>query len=506
MELKIFRDTLPQAGANCTLKTELPLETEILISDYLPQIFKLVKCFVKPVVLQKRLQSGRFVLDGYLRCTVFYQGEEGAGLCQTEQKLPFSRQIDLPEFPFTSWTAVVEAQTEYINSRAVDPRRIELRGAVSLLITVRAQCKTEVITALADGGIEQQLSTLHGTRSTLVVDKMITLEGTMEFAQKPGAVLDITGRTDLRELKLLSGKAVVKGELKVQCAWRTSDKGVLQEQSATLFLNQVLDLEGLTEDSQLLCVPEPIGFTLTQGEQENVQQLTANVMLHLRGWRPYQLQYVSDAFSTCQETKISSCEIVTESVVEMVNETVEGKGIGPLPDAGAQLKACFVSYGPIQLVCKGGDYLLACRATATAFAENSLAELESYEKTIELALPVPRSEEAVEQLYPECWIQTEDIRCSCSGGTLEVTVTAWIEGAVLARKTQQGVSEIELGEALVNADPEIALRIYYARKDEAIFDIARRFCVSPSQILQANDLDAESKELTVPQHLLIPAK
>ena len=49
MELKIFRDDLPQAGAGCTVKAELPLETEILISDYLPPVFKLVKCFVRPV-------------------------------------------------------------------------------------------------------------------------------------------------------------------------------------------------------------------------------------------------------------------------------------------------------------------------------------------------------------------------------------------------------------------------------------------------------------------------
>ena len=33
MELKIFRDTLPQGGAGCTVKAELPLETDIRISD-----------------------------------------------------------------------------------------------------------------------------------------------------------------------------------------------------------------------------------------------------------------------------------------------------------------------------------------------------------------------------------------------------------------------------------------------------------------------------------------
>ena len=118
MELKIFRDTLPQAGTSCTVKAELPLETEILISDYLPPVFKLVKCFAKPEVLQKQLQPGRLTLEGYLRCTVFYQGEDGAGLCQTEQKLPFTKALELPSFAATAWTACVEGQTEYLNCRA----------------------------------------------------------------------------------------------------------------------------------------------------------------------------------------------------------------------------------------------------------------------------------------------------------------------------------------------------------------------------------------------------
>ena len=58
-----LRDALPAAGANCTVKAELPLETEILISDYLPPVFKLVKCFAKPVVLQKQLQPGKLTLE-----------------------------------------------------------------------------------------------------------------------------------------------------------------------------------------------------------------------------------------------------------------------------------------------------------------------------------------------------------------------------------------------------------------------------------------------------------
>ena len=193
MELKIFRDTLPQGGAGCTVKAELPLETEIRISDDLPPVGKMVKCFVHPVVLQRQLQPGRLTLEGYLRCTVFYQSEAEKDLCQTEQKLPFTRQLELPELAFTAWTAVVEGQTEYLNTRAADPRRIEVRGAYGLVVTVHTQCKTEVITALADGGIEQQLRTLQGVRSVAVLDKLVTLEGELVFAKPPAAVLDITG-------------------------------------------------------------------------------------------------------------------------------------------------------------------------------------------------------------------------------------------------------------------------------------------------------------------------
>ena len=149
MELKVFRDILCAGGGCCAAKAEIPVETEILISDYLPQVFKVVKCFVRPVVLQKQLQPGRLTLEGYVRCTVYYQGEDGAGLCQAEQKLPFHKVLELPDFPFTAWSAVVEGQTEYINCRAVTPRRIEVRGAYGLTASVCTQCSTEVITRRA---------------------------------------------------------------------------------------------------------------------------------------------------------------------------------------------------------------------------------------------------------------------------------------------------------------------------------------------------------------------
>ena len=439
MELKIFRDTLPQGGAGCTVKAELPLETEIRISDDLPPVGKLVKCFVHPVVLQRQLQPGRLTLEGYLRCTVFYQSEAEKGLCQTEQKLPFTRQLELPELAFTAWTAVVEGQTEYLNTRAADQ----------------------------------------------------------------AAVLDITGNACVAEVKLLAGKAVVKGELRVQCAWRAEGDTALQSQAAALPFQQVIDLEGITEDCRCLCVAEPVGFTLSQAESA-AAQLTANVMLHLRAWRSYQLQVAVDAFSTRFETELTPQPLVTEQLLCTLNDTATATGSGPLPDAGAQLRACFVHYGPQQTVQKGEGWVLTAKAVVTALAENTLGELESYEKTLEVNIPLPITPPEGTMLVPECWLSTENVQCTCAGGTLEATITVRAEGTILGCATSPVIGSITLGDSLPDTDPEIALRIYYAQAGEEVFAVARRFHVAPAQILAANQLEEELTSLPQAQRLLIP--
>ena len=76
MELKVFKDTLAAYGGRWETRQELPVETEILIPDYQPAVFKIVKCLMQPVVLQNRVASGRWHCEGYLRCTVYYQSDE----------------------------------------------------------------------------------------------------------------------------------------------------------------------------------------------------------------------------------------------------------------------------------------------------------------------------------------------------------------------------------------------------------------------------------------------
>ncbi|MEF9976382.1 MAG: DUF3794 domain-containing protein, partial [Oscillospiraceae bacterium] len=95
MDLKVYKDLVTAAETVCETTAELPIETEILIPDYLPQVFKIVKCFVRLVILQKQMSASRMTADGYLRCIVYYQSESDQSLCLIEQNIPFTKPVAL---------------------------------------------------------------------------------------------------------------------------------------------------------------------------------------------------------------------------------------------------------------------------------------------------------------------------------------------------------------------------------------------------------------------------
>ena len=53
-------------------------------------------------------------------------------------------------------------------------------------------------------------------------------------------------------------------------------------------------------------------------------------------------------------------------------------------------------------------------------------------------------------------------------------------------------------------DPEVSLRICYAQPGEELFAIARRYHVSPGQMLAANDLPDGTARLDEARRLLVP--
>ena len=175
-------------------RQELPVETEILIPDYLPAVFKIVKCLLEPVIMQNSVADRRWQCSGYLRCTVYYQSDEaGTRLYRTEQKYAFEKTIDLPEGNYLPGAARLWGELEYCNCRSVSEHRIDIRGAYTLNAAIGMVEPVEFITNLTGCGVEQRSQQLNGIICAACEERTFTAETPFPLPGEGETVLDITG-------------------------------------------------------------------------------------------------------------------------------------------------------------------------------------------------------------------------------------------------------------------------------------------------------------------------
>lgn len=503
MELKIFRDTLCSMGPACEAKAELPIEAEILIPDYLPQIFKIVKCLVHLVTLQKQVSQGRITAEGYLRCVVYYEAEDDQSLCQTEQKIPFTRTMELPQGEYGACQIQVGGQVEYLNCRAVNQRRVDVRGAFGLTARITPQVQQEVITALAECGIEQKMCSISTARSLVSLDKLITAEETLALGETPQAVLEATGVGTVEEIKLVSGKAVVKGSIQMELVYRTSAGDGLQTARQAVPFNQILDIDQVPEDSQCFAYAEMTGCTLmaAAGAEEGIG-ITVTALLHLRIWRSGEHYLVEDAFSTQYHTQLEQQPVYSEQLQEQLHQSTAVQVEGSLPDEDAQLLHCFVLPQSLELVQKDQQLVFSGRAWAHILCRNSLGELDCYDKLFEYQFPQQFGGQPEDYRF-ECWPSVASVQVEKEAGQAMVKAQMELNGLVFARCRQNVLGQVECTSPLESTEADIALRIYYAKAGEEVFAIAKQYHVPAAELVRANQL--EEQTLQAPARLLVPS-
>lgn len=499
----MYNDAVTAAETICDTKLELPVETEILIPDYLPQVFKIVKCMVSAIVLQKQVSGARLTLEGYLRLVVLYQSDsETEGLCRTEQKMPFSKQIDLHHTEAPGACVTVRGETEYVNCRAINQRRIDIRGAYALGVHVKAQTQSQIITAMSDSGIEQKMLPISGLQTLALQDKLITVEETVAFDAPPAMILHIACAANVQETKLVAGKAVLKGTLSADITYRAEDSPALRHTQKELLFNEVLEVPGAEESCQCVALAEATGCTITAAE-DGTNALSVTALLQVKVYRNVEILAVCDAYSTQYETALTYGEAHVERLQEMISQQAEAVAQGTLPDPDAVLVDVFTEALLPELVQQGEVCVVRGRVLVHMLCRNTLGEIDCYDKACEYTLPrVYNAPQGDLFLWAQAGIVEANARKT--GETASVTVLVRVQGVVTQRTAGKVLQQVVCEEPYAPQESNVALRIYYAQPGEQVFDIARRYRVPVAALINTNTLD--SSEIVQKTQLLIPSQ
>ncbi len=190
MELQLKRQSVAINETLCRTTVEQPIECDALLPDYCPDIVKILRCEVTPILTGNQVSGSQLTVDGVAAARVFYLSDAGC-LRSAEYKIPFSRVVEIK--PSSSRPVVrVSPSVGYFNCRAVSPRRLDLRGAISLSILVTA-CREEDVVAGAEGmGVLTRGEEREVTRVTGQEVRPFTLREELELpSDKPSIRLPL---------------------------------------------------------------------------------------------------------------------------------------------------------------------------------------------------------------------------------------------------------------------------------------------------------------------------
>ncbi|MEG1782972.1 MAG: hypothetical protein RR253_06965, partial [Oscillospiraceae bacterium] len=237
----------------------------------------------------------------------------------------------------------------------------------------------------------------------------------------------------------------------------------------------------------------------TQNPDTKKVNCVVTAQLDVRAFKKQEIIALTDAFSkeyTCSVDK--ETVIVDENLISLAKnfsftmEDTLGKGYS--------IAYAFVETGAVRGYPQLDKTVPKLKLTISAIAKNSQGEYECFTKTedcpFELSEPLSPLDELI--LSP----QLNDYSTLLSDEKLTVKLSITLSGFIIKRKEIDVLNSFdELLEKPLEKSRQ-ALILYYAHKNEKIFDIARRYKTSTQQILQENEIAGklvpEDKMLFIP--------
>jgi len=337
MELNLQRQTVTVNEAVYSGAVEQPLECDVLLPDYCPDIQKILRCEVSPSLLSAPVSGEKLTVDGMAVVHLYYLSEDGC-LRHAEYKIPYTKTIELRSSPASPSVHVTQS-IDYFNCRAVSPRRLDMRGAVSIQARVSSLCEEQIVCGADGAGMQFCSDRAENTVLLPQSARQLSVREELELGYgKPaiGNIIRYTASADVSDYKVISGKVVTKGELSVRIIYQCEeDPKQLELMEYAIPVSQVVDVEGVDEECVCNVWYDVCGLDVSpkrNGDGENrVFALEAAVNACVCAHRRVELDTCCDCYSTLYECKQSQKQLPFLKLLDVVSETCTSKESIDLP-------------------------------------------------------------------------------------------------------------------------------------------------------------------------------
>ncbi len=478
--------------------SEQPVDVDFTLPDYCPDIEKILKCTAVPSIFSKNLSGGNLEIDGAVNIKVLYLDAKNKTIRCCEHSSPFSCSFTVKGETENAVTSV-SLKTEYINCRALTPRRLDIHGAFTVSVRVMANGSQEIPETVQGDDIEQKVSVVPISSLACLSNGMINLNETLDIGRnRPAPQTIIRTELDIRrsEPKIAAEKLIVKGEAVLKILYVTDlETGELDSAEFSIPINEMVDAIGATEDClcdmDLTVQSYEASLKSDFDDDSTLIGFEAKLCVTAAIYAEDTVQMVDDVYSRSYELDLAykqmNCKHITSVIDDEITEKCDLKlgenTISRIIDIYGDSPQCAAEFqhdeNKMSFKGKITCCILGCDENNAVFYT---------ERPIEFS----REYDIGETVNPSCKPVVTPIGMSfrISGEkSLEVKAGISLHAAVTECASKRAVSEVSADENQKRErDKTAALTIYYADEGENLWSIARSYCTSVEAIKMQNDI------------------
>lgn len=485
-------------------QAEQGVEFDYILPDYYPDIFSIVKCTLKPKISSYNVSGDKLICDGVVSISVLYLSENSSDLNLVEHRYTYSKTVDLPKICEKASVTIVP-KTDYCTCRAVSGRRIDVRGAVSFKIRVASEKNIEIITDAEGCGVQLKKTPVLYCDNRILVQKQYVAREEIETEEIKGTVKSIISADAVcivNECKVVSDKVVLKGEARLKAVYiyedgEKSDFGVLE---AEIPLSQIVDADGISERHVCYAQFRALSCDLTI-KQKNESGSTLfgcelTIESSVSAGAEGTIYPVTDMYSTDYESSFTSMQLKTETNPRYISQQLTLRELVSCTDAPPESVvdcSCELS----NIICKGKsaeELVISGQASYICIVkkENNMPAFVEKTSPFELIVPVGS---LTQDSSIEPYLQVTSVSYSMdSDGKIDIRAVVFVQGCLYQNVTVDIIKEMAVDESTAKEKQnDYLLKLYFAEKNEPVWDIAKRYNTSAAAILLENEMEEGEK-------------
>lgn len=481
-------------------------DVDLTLPDYCPDIEKILKCTLTPKIQNKSLSGGQLQIDGYCVVNVLYVESINKTIRCCEQSVNFSQSFTVKDADETT-VVITKTKSEYINCRALSPRRLVMHGAFSLYVKVMSSTTTSIYSCE-----ESELETLRLNVKCADLKSLcqenFNISEELSVADKPAieSILHSEVSVSVTDSKAVTGKLMINGEINLRLLYladvQTGETGKIDY---ILPFNQIIDCKGIDENTINYVSCQVLSFD-TRLKNDMLSEKPA-IVLDVKlcvtelGYIINDESVITDAYSVkyMTEPKLSRLNIC-EQIVPL-NEIHMEKSQIKVDDGKISKIIDIATEGITAETVKYDDELkVQGKINVCMLAINEENMPVFIERTCEYE-HICNTSDCTTVSYVSARVASISYRLA-DDNTVEIRCEVKINGCAEKHTTITAVSSTEIFEDKPIISDGCALNLYYAKKGEKLWDIAKSHNTRLDLLINENT--AEQDCLESPQMLLIP--